>query len=789
MRHECSYYYLTAIALVILVSCGSPASTAPTVAVDYVNTDTKSADKPLVAHTKPMDGDVEPPVVSTPTVAVAVKSADNTPPVVDPAHSDIEFNTPPQSSSLHPLPFEGETSLKERIADNDIIVRASVTSVVGAAAVLRLKYTSPAFGAHIDFHLRVHEYLKGSGPDNLIAVVWQGDSFGTRAEAQAYVPALLDNRNAHWEDRQAIIFLSDSIPVMPRTEQSGYYYLAAMSFGDDMYSLDSVHDKQWLPAATASGSGNTARAVSDTEFLLTAPGTQVGARSGGASGASASSITLTALKELITTVDARMQGSERHKECVRDTFLEERLARFFQDNTLSYNTYPTHTFTSGQAKDTVVWQDSRGSGYLPDGPKALVWLDGGDADIFAVTVGPDTRVDDDGDGTDDRLQFDRHVVSERPLPAGAYGFQFNERGAYYVICEGWVFRYEWTVDVTAPGGVLHEAFFDPVTVGTAVKADGTNGVLEPASFTDANDASATLQSLTYEPPTGSGSGTVKLQVDPHTGLAGHRLDFIELDGSVSLSLEVDSATVDAANKTLAWSVASQPWEAGDQLMLRIAEVELGIALFDVPSTLTQGQSHTFAVRASGLSSTESYSIRLSTANGAMGFGGCSTVSTTVGVPPRSTSYILEKELHGCIATSDTVTATLLQGSTTLGTATAEVEVEASSQVTVTLSPRQGQYSTDTDMTVEWTDPNECVGSYFVGIFNSEETVVRNLGFHPAPATTSLRADPSLSWDNIPNLDWFVRVRCDPSDGSGWTIVGQASLVCPLSRRTSRAWCS
>ncbi len=213
---------------------------------------------------------------------------------------------------------------------------------------------------------------------------------------------------------------------------------------------------------------------------------------------------------------------------------------------------------------------------------------------------------------------------------------------------------------------------------------------------------------------------------------------------MSLSLEVDEATVDAANKTLSWPVTSQPWDDGDKLMLRIAEVVLGIALIDVPSTITQGQSHTFAVRASGLSSTESKSIRLSTANGALGFGSCSTVATTVGVPPRRTSYILEEALHGCIATSDTVTATLLQGSTTLGTATAEVEVEASSQVTVTLRPRQGQYSTDTDMTVEWTDPNECVGSYFVGIFNSEETVVRNLGFHPAPAATSLSADPSLS---------------------------------------------
>ena len=159
---------------------------------------------------------------------------------------------------------------------------------------------------------------------------------------------------------------------------------------------------------------------------------------------------------------------------------------------------------------------------------------------------------------------------------------------------------EWTVTVTAPSSTLHEAFFDPVAVGTAVKADGTNGVLEPASFTDANNASATLQSLSYEPPTGSGSGTVKLQVDPHTGLVGHRLDFIELDGSVSLSLEVDAATVDAPNKTLSWAVASQPWDDGDKLMLRIAEEETGITLLNLPTTITLGQSDTFTVRASGL---------------------------------------------------------------------------------------------------------------------------------------------------------------------------------------------
>ena len=43
----------------------------------------------------------------------------------------------------------------------------------------------------------------------------------------------------------------------------------------------------------------------------------------------------------------------------------------------------------------------------------------------------------------------------------------------------------------APDGVLHELFFDPVTVGNAVAADGANGVLKPATFTDANGATTT----------------------------------------------------------------------------------------------------------------------------------------------------------------------------------------------------------------------------------------------------------------------------------------------------------
>ena len=58
-------------------------------------------------------------------------------------------------------------------------------------------------------------------------------------------------------------------------------------------------------------------------------------------------------------------------------------------------------------------------------------------------------------------------------------------------------RLENIVTVTAPSGTLHEAFFDPVTDGSTVAADSSNGILKPASFTDANNASASLQRIEW----------------------------------------------------------------------------------------------------------------------------------------------------------------------------------------------------------------------------------------------------------------------------------------------------
>ena len=62
-----------------------------------------------------------------------------------------------------------------------------------------------------------------------------------------------------------------------------------------------------------------------------------------------------------------------------------------------------------------------------------------------------------------------------------------------------------------------------------------------------------------------------LTLGTHVSLSGQVLEFIGLNGSVSLSLFTDSATVDGTAGTYSWSMPSQPWADGDKLMVRIRE--------------------------------------------------------------------------------------------------------------------------------------------------------------------------------------------------------------------------
>ena len=123
---------------------------------------------------------------------------------------------------------------------------------------------------------------------------------------------------------------------------------------------------------------------------------------------------------------------------------------------------------------------------------------------------------------------------------------------------------------------MHEAFFDPVA---GVSIGGGSPVLaspKPRAFTGAGGVSANLAQIAYTPPSkGTGKGqtahTVTMTLNPVTALAGQTVDFIKLDGTVGLSLNVASATVDTSRNTLRWTVSSAPWKSGDKLMVRIRQ--------------------------------------------------------------------------------------------------------------------------------------------------------------------------------------------------------------------------
>ena len=77
---------------------------------------------------------------------------------------------------------------------------------------------------------------------------------------------------------------------------------------------------------------------------------------------------------------------------------------------------------------------------------------------------------------------------------------------------------------------MHEAFFDPVSIGSGVGADASNGVLALTAFT-VGSTNTSLQSLKWE------SGSATLTLSALASLSGHTLDFIALDGTVALTLD------------------------------------------------------------------------------------------------------------------------------------------------------------------------------------------------------------------------------------------------------------
>ncbi len=443
----------------------------------------------------------------------------------------------------------GQIGLNERVFDAAVIARASLISTNATAENIGTDSNgATTYRGMLEFKFRVLEYLKGTGGDELVVLVTDqlDRTYATMELALEAAQSWKRDRDTRWDGREALIFAetpAGSSGQVTRYSFGPYGYIEA-------YALDSGN-RVWLPSVSSGAAGSAS--PGDLRFLLEEP--DGGGHSGGASGAGSEqteTISVSEMKALIAKLEKWRkdgEGIEGHFECIRASFAEELVINGRKERGESLSSEYDYYLDSGLPARTVI-ED----GHPANSRTTRVWIEGRDEALFSY---------DDG-----------ALRTMRPLPTGKYFVHPNSQTSRFIPCGYYPAEYKnkatWFVNVTAPASTLHEAFFDPVTDGSAIAADASNGVLKPASFTDANNASATLQRIEWA------SGTVKMKVSPHSGLTGQTVDIIELDGSVSLSLDVADATVEPSTGsgqagTLSWSVSSQPWHDGDKLMVRIRE--------------------------------------------------------------------------------------------------------------------------------------------------------------------------------------------------------------------------
>ena len=452
----------------------------------------------------------------------------------------------------------GETSLEERILLADAIAVVELEHVIGTYRQIVSGDRASEYMTYLEVTYRVEETLKGDALPKFITVevfvlpysnteLYPVHSYGTSDEARTAAQTWYDN-NPVFPTGTSIVFLKTLANsetaydiARPRTRTHPLYvFLGKSGYGDgyimpwgglDTVTIDGTN-KVVLPMVTW-GTGDS------RAFYLDSPPSPT--------------MALSSLEAKITDVDNMVDDSiPGHRRCIRSKFVEERngkpkLPEFLQS--------VTHEWVSGQPAGTVLNErDGRSdlTGYMRyelGGPAAeyLSW----------------EATDNDSDPSNG---YKVELKNNRPLPAGTYDFHYRVQYGYWKPC-GHISRTasQLIMRMVKGKGVLHELFFDPVTAGSAISADSTNGLIKPVLFTDANSTSATIQRIAWE------SGMVEIEVTPNDALIGHIVDFIELDGAVSLSLDVADATVDAAKDRLSWSVSEQPWHDGDKLMVRIRE--------------------------------------------------------------------------------------------------------------------------------------------------------------------------------------------------------------------------
>ncbi len=465
------------------------------------------------------------------------------------------------------FPTVGLISNEELILTSDKIARVRLLGMSTSTPTMTLD-ESTVWRPILKFRFRVQEYLKGSGGNTIVGIVHDYGYYDTEAEAQERARWMARAHDARWDGRQAIVLLDSDTGDYPDLPSNWYVLGGIIHKQDNTYSIDSFRSKTWLPAASSATDTSRGSTLSAPMFLLDAP---IRSRSGGTSRPrsapateSGLTISMSAMKTLISGLEARVTaagGTLADLNCVLSAVRGERVIRegFHLPRF-------EHALGSGLPAGTLIFSELNGGTGTPPDNIGRQWFEGPDKSIVrfeAVNFRTYRGYNDVLQASQDWVLYTSRFLTTRPLPAGYYRFFHNTLSPDELECDDTLEvgrnLHRNRLTVTAPTRTLHEAFFDPVSIGTAVGANASNGVLEPAAFT-VGGASATITSLKWD------DGTVTLALSPaDADLGDYTLDFIDTTGTTILSL----SSANVSTTALTWAVPDQPWADGDLLMLRI----------------------------------------------------------------------------------------------------------------------------------------------------------------------------------------------------------------------------
>lgn len=184
------------------------------------------------------------------------------------------------SGHSHPERIIAE-DVETLIETSDTIAQVRLMEVVPYIAVTTPDHmeSDKFYSPYMGFKFKVLEYLMGgNGHSNIWGMAKLDDADrGSEEEALERYNFYLNHRDTRWDDREAVVFLFDSLPDWPSTHAPDRYALGLFESYPLVERYSIAANRGWLPLASAgeieaiSGLGASGTSSGSTAFLLDHP--------------------------------------------------------------------------------------------------------------------------------------------------------------------------------------------------------------------------------------------------------------------------------------------------------------------------------------------------------------------------------------------------------------------------------------------------------------------------------------------------------------------------------------